>query len=70
MHHRTGATAQIQHSSQGSGKVSFGSADGFDKAEAFGQIGGDGTGQGTARAVGIGIVDAPSLQPDHLSPTV
>ena len=55
--------AQIQHGGQAAGNVGLGPLHRGVQIAAFGQIGGDGAGQGAAGAVGVGVVDALPTEP-------
>ena len=57
------AFSEIQHGSQCAGEILFCPMDSLRKVASQGQIGGDGAGEGAAGAVGIGVVDAPALEP-------
>ena len=63
MVHRSAAFAQIQHGGQRAGNVCFGILYGLMQRLTFGQIGSNGRGQRAAGAVGIGVVDALSMEP-------
>ena len=58
-----GTAAEVQHGGQTAGNVFLGPLDRGVEVIAFGQIGGDGAGQGAAGAVGVGVVDALPTEP-------
>ena len=70
MIHGAGAVAQIQHGGQAAGNVGLGPLHRGVQIAAFGQIGGNGAGQGTAGTMGIGIVDPFSVKPDSMAHSV
>ena len=61
--HGAGTFAKVQHGGQTAGNVFLGPLDRGVQVIAFGQIGGDGAGQGAAGAVGVGVVDALPTEP-------
>ena len=63
MIHGAGAVAQIQHGGQAAGNVGLGPLHRGVQIAAFGQIGGNGAGQGAAGAVGVGVGDAFAVEP-------
>ena len=54
---------EIHAIQQGTGQIILGQPDGFLQHVAFGQIGGNRTGQGAARAMRIRIVDTLAVVP-------
>ena len=63
MIHRTGSFAEIQHRSQCAGNICLGTFHRGVEIIALRQIGCNRAGQGTARPMGVGIVDAFSVKP-------
>ena len=70
MVHGAAALAQVQHGGQRPGQVGFGALHRLGQAEAFGQVGGNGAGQGAAGAVGVGVGDPPARKPVQPAPGV
>ena len=58
MIHRAAAPAKIQHICQCPGNILLCQPDRLRQPAALGQIAGNGGGQGTARPVGVGIINA------------
>ena len=59
--------AQVQHGRQGPGEVRLGVCHGGFQVLALGKVRGNGACKGAARAVGVGVADAP-VSYTHLIP--
>ena len=63
MVHRAGTTAQVQHGPEGTGNIGLGLLHSGVQVAALGQVGGNGAGEGTAGAMGVGVADPPAMKP-------